>query len=33
VHVRVVDERRAGAVIRIRIFDVETGQLVREEQP
>ncbi len=32
-HVRVVDERRAGVVIRIQIFDIDTGQLVREEQP
>jgi len=31
--VRVVDERRAGVVIRIQIFDIDTGQLVREEQP
>jgi hypothetical protein len=33
VHVRLVDERRAGVVIRVRIFDVETGKLVREENP
>ena len=33
VHVRVVDERRAGVVVRIRIFEVDTGRLVREENP
>lgn len=33
VHVREVDARRAGAVIRIRIFDIETTRLVREENP
>ena len=33
VHVRVVDARRAGVVIRIRIFEVETGMFVREENP
>ena len=33
VHVRVVDERRAGIVVRIRVFEVETGRLVREETP
>ena len=33
VHVRVVDERRPGIVIRIRIFDLDSQQLVREEEP
>jgi hypothetical protein len=33
VHVREVDSRRAGAVIRIRIFDIETTRLLREENP
>ena len=33
VHVRVVDARRAGVVIRIRIFDIDTNLLVREEKP
>lgn len=33
VHVRVVDERRAGIIIRVRVFEVETGKFVREENP
>ncbi len=33
VHVREVDSHRAGAVIRIRIFDIETKRFVREEKP
>ena len=33
VHVREVDSRRAGTVVRIRIFDIETNRLVREEKP
>lgn len=33
VHVREVDPRRAGTVVRIRIFDIETSRLVREENP
>jgi hypothetical protein len=33
VHVRVVDARRPGVVIRIRIFDIDTNLLVREEKP
>jgi len=33
VHVRMVDERRAGVVVRIRVFEVESGRLVREENP
>lgn len=33
VHVRVIDERRAGVVIRIRIFDIDSNRLLREENP
>src|SRR6266536_1577312 len=33
VYVRVVDERRPGLVVRVRIFDLETDRLVREEAP
>lgn len=33
VHVREVDARRAGTVIRIRIFDIGTNRLLREETP
>lgn len=33
VHVREVDARRAGVLIRTRIFDIETTRLVREENP
>jgi hypothetical protein len=33
VHVRVVDDRRPGVVIRIRIFEAESGRFVREENP
>ena len=33
VHVRVVDRRRAGVVVVIRIFEVESGRFVREERP
>jgi len=33
VHVREVDSHRAGVVVRIRIFDIETSRLVREEHP
>ncbi len=32
-HVRLVDERRAGVVIRIRIFDIDSKRLMREENP
>ena len=32
-HVRVVDERRAGVVIRVRIYDIDTNRLLREENP
>jgi hypothetical protein len=30
VHVRVVDERRPGIVVRLRVYDVERGTLIRE---
>jgi len=30
VHVRVVDERRPGVVVRLRIYDADRGTLVRE---
>jgi len=33
VHIREVDARRAGTVVRIRIFDIETHRLLREENP
>ena len=33
VHVRLIDERRAGVVIRIRIFDLDSNRLLREENP
>jgi hypothetical protein len=33
VHVRVVDERRPGIVVRVRVFEAETGKFVREETP
>ena len=33
VHVRVVDARRAGIVIRTQIFDIDTKALLREEHP
>jgi hypothetical protein len=33
VHVRLVDARRPGVVIRIRIFDIDTRRLLREETP
>jgi hypothetical protein len=33
VHVRVVDERRPGVVVRVRVFEAESGKLVREENP
>ncbi len=33
VYVRVVDEARAGVIVRVRIFEIETGTLVREENP
>jgi hypothetical protein len=30
VHVRVVDERRAGVIVRLRVYDAKRGTLVRE---
>ena len=33
VHVRYVDSARVGVVIRIRVFEVDTGKFVREEKP
>ncbi|HXE57532.1 MAG TPA: hypothetical protein VNK43_05990 [Gemmatimonadales bacterium] len=33
VHVRVVDERRAGAVVKVRVYAVANGAFVREERP
>jgi hypothetical protein len=32
VHVRVVDEQRSGVIVRVRIFAIETGTLVREKE-
>jgi hypothetical protein len=33
VHVREVDARRAGVVVRIRVFEAGSGKFVREEKP
>lgn len=33
VHVREVDARRPGTVVRIRIFDIETSRLLQEDTP
>jgi hypothetical protein len=33
VHVRVIDARRANVVVRVRIFELDTKRLVREESP
>ena len=33
VRVRVMDERRPGVVIRVRVFEAESGKFVREENP
>src|SRR5437899_13037695 len=33
VHIRAVDQRRVGMVIRVRVFEIETGRFVREENP
>ena len=33
VHVREVDAHRAGSIVRIRIFDIDSHRLVREEKP
>jgi hypothetical protein len=28
-----VDDRRAGVIVRIRVFEAESGRFVREESP
>jgi hypothetical protein len=33
VRVRMVDERRAGIVVRVRVFEIDSGKFLREEQP
>ena len=33
VHIRVVDNQRAGSVILVRVYDVADGSFVREENP
>ncbi len=33
VYVRIIDERRAGVVVRVQVFDIQSKQLVREENP
>lgn len=33
VHVREIDSRRSGSVVRVRVFDVTTGVALREETP
>src|SRR3989475_2017579 len=33
VYVRIIDERRAGVVGRVQVFDIQSKQLVREENP
>ena len=33
VHVRVVDDRRGGSVVRVRVYEVADGRFVREENP
>ncbi len=33
VHARIVDDRRAGVIVRIRVFEAESGRFVREENP
>jgi hypothetical protein len=30
VHVRVVDERRPGVIVRLRVYDMRRGTLIRE---
>jgi hypothetical protein len=32
VHVRVIDEQHAGAIVRVRIYAIDTGTLVREKE-
>lgn len=33
VHVRVVDARRAGVIVRVRVFEIDSGKFIREEEP
>lgn len=33
VHVREVDERRVGIVVRVRVFDAASGAFLRYEKP
>ena len=33
VYVRIIDEHRAGIVVRVQVFDIQTKRLVREESP
>jgi len=33
VHVRMVDARRAGVIVRVRVFEIDNGKLIREEAP
>jgi hypothetical protein len=33
VHVREVDARRTGVVVRVQVFDVASGEFLREEKP
>jgi hypothetical protein len=33
IHVRYLDERRAGTIIRIRVFDAQSGAFLRDERP
>jgi hypothetical protein len=33
IHVRVVDDRRPGVVVRVRVFEAESGRFVRQENP
>jgi len=33
VHVRVVDDRRAGYIVRVRVFEMDSGRFLREEEP
>jgi len=32
VHVRYLDERRAGVVLRVRVFDAQSGAFIRDER-
>jgi hypothetical protein len=33
VHVRVVDDRRAGSIVTVRVYEVADGRFIREEHP